>query len=207
MSESPCRWDHPIRSSCSLGQRFGHHAVVVHRHHVLADPLQQRLVGVGAEHRIGASDRAERRDDGDAAAVLVDRRGLGVLVDPHAEFLGDPLQLPRQLGGIDEGRSAHPVEPAGVGRRVDLGTHRVLIEPPDLLAHRAQQIVFLPEIVEIRRWMVDVGDVDHAVAFVVAVHRVPLDGLFDLVEIEQAELFERCRSRRHGVRCRCRRRG
>ncbi len=39
--------------------------------------------------------------------------------------------------------------------------------------------------------MVDVGDVDHAVAFVVAIHRVPLDRCFDVVEVAQAQLFER----------------
>ena len=114
-----------------------------------------------------------------------------MFVDPHSEFLGNALEFPGQLGRVDQRRPTHPEQPARVGRRVDLGAHRLLIEPLDLLAHRAQQIVLLAQFVEVRRRMVDVSDVDHTVALVVAVHRVPLDRCFDVVEVAQAQFFER----------------
>ena len=190
MSDRPWRCFPSDAVELFRGQRFGHQAVVVHGDHVLRDAFQQRLVGVRAEHDLGAAHRAERRAHRHAGAVAGDVGCLGVLVDPHPEFLGDAFEFPRQLRRIDERRPTGPEQAADVGGRVDLCAHRVLIEPGDALAHRSQQVVLLAQLVEVRRWMIRVGHVDDAIALVLAVHVVALDRCLDLVEVVQPEFLE-----------------
>ncbi len=100
------------------GERLGDQAVVVHGDHVLAQPLEQRPVGVRAEHDLGAADVAERGGDEHAGAVLVDRGRLGMLVDPHAELLRRPASVP--MPAWPDRRSRHGS--CGTGRRRTWGS-------------------------------------------------------------------------------------
>ena len=132
-------------------QRFGDHAVVVDRGDVLAHSLQQRLERVGGQRHLAGADAAEWGFDEHTHAVFLDGGGLGVFVDAHTQRHRGGLQPPHQASRVDDGGAVFAPQPAGVGGRVHLSTHRRSIEPLDFLAHRPQLLVVVAEFIEVRR--------------------------------------------------------
>ena len=115
---------------------------------------------------------------------------LGVLVDPHAQALGGRLQPPGQPGRVDQRGPADPPQAAGVGGGVDLGAHRVGVEPPGVLAQAAQFGLLGPQLRQVARRVLGRGHVDHARALEVAVDVVPVDGVLDGVQVLETELLQ-----------------
>ena len=73
---------------------------------------------------------------------------------------------------------------------MDLGLHRLAVEPFDVVAERAQLLEVLAHFVAVRRRMEGCGDVDDAGPFEVTVDVVAADRGFDFVQVLQAEFFE-----------------
>ena len=112
-------------------------------------------------------------------AVRLQRRGQGVLVNPHAETLAGRGQTPGQSGRIQDRGAAGIVQPGQVGRRGDLCTYPLGVHQLQFAPEPGRRLILLGETLGLPRRDRH-GQL--AVALEVAGNAVPGDGRLDRVE-------------------------
>ncbi len=170
------------------GERLGHQRVVVDRHGVRPDALDQRGEDVGAERDTAGEDAPVRGADRHPLPRAGELQAAGVLVDPYAQLPAGPLQTPGELRRVQHRDPAPIPEAAEEGGRVDLGPQRVAVE--EVHARDAELhdlLVPFPQLLE----LVGLGgDVDLTGALELAVDAVAGDGGLDGVEVPLPQLLQ-----------------
>jgi hypothetical protein len=72
--------------------------------------------------------------------VIVEAVDARILDDPDAQLACDASRTPNQLGRVDETAAGVDPQAGEVGRRVDVGTHRVGVEQPRVPAVRPGEV-------------------------------------------------------------------
>ncbi len=170
-----------------VGQRLGDERVVVDGRDVAPHRAHERRVGARREQRAPRAHAPAGRLHAHAGAVAPHTGDRRLLVKPHAELERHAAQPPRQPRRVDD-RLVVAVPGAGeVGRRVELGAHRVAVEQVGRLAVAAQRLGVLAQVLD----LVGLGgDGQRARRLPVGVDRVALERPLERHEVRPAERLE-----------------
>jgi hypothetical protein len=100
---------------------------------VTGDRAHQRAEGVGGEHDAGGAQAAGRGLEQYTVSVLSHARDVRALEDANAVLERGAAQAPRESRRVHERTAAAREESGEVGRRVDLGAHRLPVQELDVL--------------------------------------------------------------------------